>query len=156
MKRAMFHLFCLLSLLLCSASLLLWFRSYRTADYLAYCGERKEYGVISTIGKIVIYKESAIDPFRWKAPFGLQQASRSAPDSIAAYAMPQAPRQASWMGFGVMSGRNSQYQATARFVPHWAVSLLLAILPILWARRRFRKKSERGFELANRGTAKEN
>src|ERR1051325_4236422 len=142
MKRAMFHVICLLSLLLCIASLVLWFRSHETADYFAYCGESHEYGVISTVGRFLIYNEAAIEPFRWKAPFGMQWAARPAPNSIAAYAMPKNSRQASWMGFGIMSGNNSQYQATPRVVPHWAVALLLATLPALWVHRRFRKRAD--------------
>ena len=139
----------LLSLLLCIATVTLWFRSYRTADYLAYCLESSEYGVISTVGRILIYNELAIEPFRWKAPFGLQRAARPAPDSIAAYAMPKPARQANCMGFGVMSGDNGRYRASVRYVPHWAVTVLLAILPLLWLRRTFRKSSDRGFEMVN-------
>src|SRR4051794_38530277 len=89
MKRPTFHIACLLSAILCTGSLFLWFRSYRTADYLAYCAEKNEYGAISTVGTILIYDESAIDPFRWNTPLGWQRAARPAPDSIAAYAMPQ-------------------------------------------------------------------
>jgi hypothetical protein len=63
--------------------------------------------------------------------------------------MPQAARQANWMGFGVISGNNRLYEVSARFVPHWAVALLLAILPVIWLRRTLRKKSNRGFELVN-------
>jgi hypothetical protein len=145
--RLAFSVLSLLSLLFWIAIIALWIRSYQTADYLACCMEKSEHGVISTVGRILIYNESAIEPFRWKAPFGLQRAARPAPDSIAAYAMPKAARQASWMGFGVMSGSNSQYEASAQFVPHWAVAVLLAILPLLWFRRILRSRPDHGFEL---------
>lgn len=82
MKWIIFNVACLLSLLLCVAVLALWFRSYRTADYLAYCQECSERGVISTVGEILIYNETAIEPFRWKAPFGFQRQAWRAPDSI--------------------------------------------------------------------------
>src|SRR5258706_7493100 len=112
--RLAFNVLSLLSFLFCIAIVALWIRSYQTADYLAYCMEKNEIGVVSTVGRILIYNESVIEPFRWKAPFGVQRAARPAPDSIAAYAMPKAARQARWMGFGVMSGNNSQYAASAR------------------------------------------
>ena len=147
--RLVFNVLSLLSSILCIAVVILWFRSYGTADYLSYCLERSEYGVISTVGRILIYNEAAIEPFRWKAPFGVQRAARPAPDSISAYAMPQAARQASWMGFGVISGNNGKYAASVRFVPHWFVALLLVIMPLLWLRRRFRKTPDQGFQLIN-------
>jgi len=147
MKRLLFNFVCLLSLLLNIATIIFWLRSYRIADYVAYCLESKEFGTISTVGRILFYKESAIAPFRWKAPFGVQQAAHAAPDSIAAYAMPNASRQASWMGFGMISGDNGRYRASATFVPHWAVAVVTAILPVAWLRRRYWLRSNRGFEL---------
>ena len=150
MKKAVFHVACLLPLLLSIASLLLWFRSYQTVDYLAYCSTDSEFGVASTIGRILIYSEEAIPPFQWNGDFGIRYAARLPPDSIDAYRMPNESHFGSVMGFGMMSGDNGRYRASTRFVPHWAMATVLAIPPLFWLRRHLRKKPDHGFQLVKR------
>ena len=142
----MIHVICLLSLLLCIASIALWFRSYRTVDYAAICEDSSEAGLMSSLGRMIFYSESAIEPFRWKGPFGLQYAERRAPESMAEYRMSNESRFGDVMGFGAIGGDNGRYRVTAWFVPHWFVAALAAIGPILWIRKGLRAHSNRGFE----------
>ena len=148
MKLPIFNIVSAVSLILLIGVLVLWIRSYGTADYFAYCSESTEIGAISTVGRIVVYRESAIAPFQWKAPFGFQYAARPAPSSIAAYALPNSSRQVSWMGFGIISGDNGRYLASARFVPHWIVALIASLLPMLWLQTRF-GRLDRGFQIGS-------
>src|SRR5688572_20713238 len=97
--RFLFNFLSLLSLLVLIAVLVLWYRGYRTADYFAYCGQTKELGLISTVGRIVVYHETAIPPFRWNGSFGFQYAALPAPDSISAYTLANSPRPVEWFGF---------------------------------------------------------
>jgi hypothetical protein len=158
MRLRLFDLLSMVSLFLLIGTVILCIRSYWTADYVAYCLESKEHGVISTVGRVVLYDESAIAPFRWKAPFGFQYAARPAPPSMAAYDLPNSRRHGRWLGFGVMSGDNGRYSASVRFVPYWSVAIVMAILPVLWLRKRWRIgnafcRSDRGFAVSENSSA---
>jgi hypothetical protein len=132
------------------ATVVFWVRSYRAADYLAYCLEKREAGVISAVGSIIVYRESAIGPFAWGRPFGIRCATSSAPTSIRAFG-PSNIRSVVWLGFGFIEGENGRYDASAVLVPHWVVAILTSILPIGWIRGwRKRKLGEKGFEVSVR------
>src|SRR5213075_2622450 len=118
------------------------------ADYLAYCLEKRELGVISAIGSIVIYRESAIAPFAWGPPFGIRRAAFPTPASLGGF-RPSNISSVIWLGFGFIEGENGRFRASAILVPHWAVAILMGILPSAWVRRWRRKRvGEKGFEVS--------
>ncbi len=116
-----------------------WVRSYGSADYLAYCQDKRELGLISTVGHVIMYDEDAIPPFRWGSASGWECDTTRAPDSIESYVLPNQPRKRSFLGFTLISGNNGRYTATARIIPFWSLALLASILPVLWLRRRIRQ-----------------
>jgi hypothetical protein len=141
MRRLLSHLLAVLSLALCIATVVFWFRSYTAADYLAWCMETKEIGLISTVGRIVLYDEAVIPPFRWPPPSEFRHSTADAPAGIDAYTPPNSPRHVEWLGFGVISGDTGKYRVTSRMVPHWPVAVLAAILPIRWIRGYRRRRT---------------
>jgi len=125
-----------LSLIVLFVSLLMWFRSNTTADYLAHCRETGEIGLLSSVGRLILYHEVATSPFHWKPPFGMRYESRDAPASIIAYMPPNSPRHTEWLGFGMISGDNGRIVTRVWMIPHWFLALLSSVLPIIYLRHR--------------------
>ena len=135
MKRRLFTILSTISLLLFVAVVVPWARSYSVAHYVAMCSETREVGLISTVGHLLLYRETALGTFRWDPPFGLTFASKPAPPRLTAYAPAKTERYANFAGFGVMRGNNGHYAVRANFVPYWSLALATALLPTTWVRR---------------------
>src|SRR5687767_15478316 len=82
LKRLTGHLVAAVSAMICIAALLYWFRSYTTAAYFAWCGQTKEIGLISTVGRLVLHDEGAIAPFQWPGPPKVAHSAVNAPATI--------------------------------------------------------------------------
>jgi hypothetical protein len=141
MKRRRFNIAAALSALVFIATIVLWIRSYWRADYLAYCGETKEVGIISTVGRMVFYREKAIPPFRWQPPYGFEHSANLAPQNVDAYLPFISPSHQHWGGFGAIEGDTAKYRARANYLPYWSIVLIAAVRPAMWLRQARRSET---------------
>jgi hypothetical protein len=151
MRRRIFNLFAIVSLLLGVATLVLWWRSYFVGSQLLR--ERGDWcwGLASERGRIWASLDSEITRV-WQPPSGY---SEGAPDVM--FEVPMSwgvgtDTQTAWfLGFGCTDGRvgfgissMASYRHRAVAIPDYALALATSIPPALWYRRHRRRRFGEG------------
>ncbi len=116
--------------LLFVATCVLWVRSYWHADYAWDGTATDETGIISAIGHMFFYHETAIGTFRLGGPAGFGVAERPAPSAVEDFAPPNTQIYHNEAGFGRLAGDDGHTAQGCWFVPFWAIAGLLAVIPI--------------------------
>lgn len=165
MRRRLFTILAALSLLLCAAVCALWARSYWVQDYVQYqvpkrgAGERgyREYGVRSDAGVIAVeYVDESPSPdddamgVLIEAEAGLRRfamwgqiGANYADAKYRWFGIPMGylSRHPLRTGFYSDDGPDEDLSKSYRTVwaPHWMPAALLAVLPLIVSRRRWRE-----------------
>lgn len=141
MLRRIFALGSVLSLLVCAVLLVLWVRSYRTADQFVWHADKpfvfQERAVGSDSGEFwfTVYREAntAGDPIdsRSRAEYWRRPASGGDWREFAIH---------SRIGFGFVPASGSGLPSGSSLIPYWFPTTLAAVLPLAWiVRHRLRR-----------------
>jgi hypothetical protein len=135
-RRRLFTLFAVLSLVLAIVGSVLWVRSYRTADIF---GTQEgawvwRHWVYSSRG--ALFAGHALRPPTAPARFSWQRLPGGAPVTINAQLIPRYPGlQLGWYADAAMSGI---------CLPYWLVVSVAGAAPLMWVLRRVRRQSAPG------------
>jgi hypothetical protein len=127
MKRRLVNLLAALSLLLCAATVVLWVRSYRIADYLSFKTDDRSIAVTSVAGQIAF--------MRTQSPYLLAR------DGFDFRSVPmQRYGRDPWgiLGFGRYERHATLFDLYVIDLPHWALDLVTLVLPSAWYHRHWR------------------
>jgi hypothetical protein len=135
-KRRLFTVLAVLSLILCLATAVLWVRSYRVGDSLFVCRSGKFTEFASAGGYLHLQVGSTSYPD--------QSVWRTGPPYYLILQPIVTGR--SWWGFAYITGTsNGVPQPWWLFMaPHWSLALLFTIAPLTWLIRRLRRATPAG------------
>jgi len=130
-----------LSVTLLLALLPLWIRSYTTADFLYHGAPTAEHGLISAAGHLLLYREHALNSFRWPPPQGIQHGTRPAKSRVVDYTPPNTTAYTNLLGLGQFAGDDTRTGQQCLFVHDAYLAALLLIQPLRHLRHRTRPRN---------------
>ena len=147
LHRRLLDLGAVLSLLACVAAALLWARSYRLTDSLAWTGQGRGVGVVASKGQVSFrlstFQAGPQLPRGWRHDVHPRPATLAVPYGASTKTLGRGPdtytaREWGVAGFGVRQNSNQNGTSGFLLLPHWFLVALAATLPVVWIVRRWR------------------
>lgn len=143
MRRRLFSIVTVMSLVLCVASVAMWVRSLSYSEMVAYNGDSVEIGAVYLDGWVVVLDGFSFDK-GWFFESKLVEA-RADIDQSFDYYQRGCEYELSFAGVHIF--RNGPYSKWVVFIPLWLTTLLTLPAPILWLI--FFRKNSRRYRLAH-------